>query len=250
MARRAIPILIGFLIVLPLVAAASPAALGSAFADAYTAFAPLYTLYRSYADYLFSGTAIAIPPGLDTACQSFSARLSDLQVMFITQTASQQAGQVTLVAHLRAALETFCVRHRATIDTIAALQTPSLSVLSQASDAGFFAGVSTVNKALENVFTTTLDSLGDGPDAWAFAAAFATQTLLAQRPIERIEPNLKAILLGPSDAPIPRNDLPAAILPQIDALVGLIGRDLTPRESAQAAELARQIRSYVMEKGE
>ena len=248
MARRVILSLICVLITVPLLASASPAALGSAFADAYTAFGPLYTLYRSYADYLFSGTALSIPPGLDTTCQSFSTRLSDLQVMFITQTASQQAGQVTLVAHLRASLETFCTTYHDTIAAIAARQTPSLAVFSQAADAGFFAAISGVNKALENVFTTTLDSLGKESDAWTFAAAFVTETLLNQQPLERIEPNLKVILLGPADAPYPRQDLPTAILPQIDALVGLAGHDLEPREAARAIDLAHRIHTYLLAK--
>lgn len=248
MLRRAILLSILVVMAASILAAASPAALGSAFADTYTAFAPLYTLYRSYAEYLFSGTALSIPARLDTACQSFSTRLSDLQVMFITQTASKQAGQVTLVAHLRASLEAFRTKYEGTIGTFAALQTPSLSVFSQASDDGFFAAISGVNKALENVFTITLDGLGQGPDAWRFAAAFVTQTLLDERPIQRIDPSLKTILLGTTDAPYPRSDLPTAILPQVDALVRLAGRALSPRESAQAAGLASEIHAYLLSK--
>ncbi len=216
------------------------------FADAYTAFAPLYALYRSYAGYLFSGTALAIPSGLDGACRSFSTRLTDLQVMFITQTGSQQAGQATLVAHLRGSLEVFSTTYHGTIAGIAALQTPSLPVFSQASDDGFFAAISAVNKQLESVFTTTLDELRESKEAWEFAAAFVTQTLLDQRPIQRIDPSLETILLGPQDAPYPRADLPAAILPQVDALVALIGHDLNPQEAAQAAALARTIHTYLI----
>jgi hypothetical protein len=246
MVRRAVLFLVLAVMTVSVLATASPATLGSAFANAYTAFAPLYTLYRGYAEYLFSGTALSIPRGLDTACQSFSTRLSDLQVMFITQTASKQAGQVTLVAHLRASLAAFCTKYEGTIGTIAALQTPSLSVFSQASDDGFFAAISGVNKALENVFTTTLDALGQGPQAWRFAAAFVTQTLLNERPIQRIDPSLKTILLGTADAPYPPGDLPTAILPQVDALVGLVGHALSPAESSKAAGLASQIHAYLL----
>ena len=62
--RRAILGLVG-LWILSVGCCGSPALLGSQFADAYAAFAPLYVLHRSYAEYLFNGTAVEIPADLE-----------------------------------------------------------------------------------------------------------------------------------------------------------------------------------------
>lgn len=225
---------------------ASPASLGSMFADSYTAFAPLYSLYRSYADYLFYGSEVAIPPGLEETCESFSDRLADLHMEFIVQTDSQTVAEVTLLAHLRASVASFCRDYQAEIAAISSLTEPDLSFFRQAADAGMFAAISELNKQLEGVFTLTLEDFGGTEAGWRFSAAFAIRTLINQEPIERIDPSLKEILLGPKEDPFPREDLPSAILPQIDALASLVDRNLSREEQEAAASLAQMIYDFLV----
>lgn len=226
-------------------AGASPATLGSAFADSYTAFAPLYAVYRSYADYLFYGSEIAIPPGLNEACENVSDRLVDLHMAFIVQTDSQRVEEVTRLARLRSSVVSFCWDYQEQIATIGNLSEPDLDLFTQAADAGMFAAVYELNKQLEGVFTIVLESYGGTKDGWTFSVSFALRAFLNQGPVEQIDPTLKEILLGPEDDPFLRKDLPAEILPEIDAFAAFIGRSLTADEQEEMASLALAIYTFL-----
>jgi len=226
-------------------AGASPASLGSAFADSYTAFAPLYAVYRSYADYLFYGSEVAIPPGLNEACENVSDRLVDLHMAFIVQTDSQRVEEVTRLARLRSSVASFCRDYREDIAAIGNLSEPDLDLFTQAADAGMFAAVYELNKQLEGVFTIALESYEGTKDGWAFSVSFAIRALLKQGPIEQVDPTLKEILLGPEEDPFPRKDLPAVILPEIDAFAALVGRNLTADEQGEMISLALAIYTFL-----
>jgi len=225
---------------------AGPAALGSRFADAYTAFAPLYSLYRSYADYLFYGTAVVIPPGVESSCQTLSQTLASLQMELIVQTGSKITEGITYLVHLRQSLASFCSTYRSTMSAIAAMSVPDISFLNQAADAGFFAAISDLNKLLGKAFDLTLNGL-DGRDAqWEFSAGFAARTLLDQKQIKHIDPTLKQILLGSKDTPPPPAGLPDEIKKTLVALSSYAGEDLTPLEVEKVRELARTLYGYLV----
>ena len=241
-----------FLIILVLlapVASASPAHLGSAFADAYSAFAPLYALYRSYAEYLFQGTDVVVPPGLETACQSCSKNLETLQVTFIVQTDSQRVEEVGYLVRLREKLSSFCESYRESIATIAVTDPIELTFLDQAAEEDLFASISNLNELFEELLNLTIENLKETHDRWAFNATFATRTLLTQETIERIDPALEPILLGSEEASPPPEDLPEEIIQALQSLAALSGRDLSLQEQVEAGALARTIHAFLVEEG-
>ncbi len=231
----------------PLHGLASPASLGGGFADTYTAFAPLYALYRSYADYLFYGSEVVIPPGIGGACQSLSKTLPSLQAEMIVQTGSAEA--LTYIVHLRQSLDPFCSTYSSTIAGLAATSTPDQDLLKEAADKGFFAAVSNMNKLLERAFNSTLDGLPPGDPQWAFATAFVCRTLIDQPRITHIESTLDRILLGSDDTPSPPSDLPEGIMQSLKALSAYAGKDVTPAEVERVKTLAHKIYDFLLKRG-
>ncbi|MCD6495086.1 hypothetical protein J7K60_03425 [Candidatus Bipolaricaulota bacterium] len=232
-------------VLMALGALSSPASVGSAFADAYSAFAPLYALYKSYANFLFSGTEVLVPPDLEQACPSLRGKLSSLQIEIITQTDSQRIEQVTRVAHLRQTTDMFCQTYSHTIVSIASLPEVDLDTLKQAADDGFFVAVSDENKELERLFSSTLDTYA-GSEQWRFAVAFSMRTILKQKDLVRLNLSLRDILLGPKDAPYTEGIIPSAVLPQSQELASLAGIDLDDTKRQQALSLAREVYAYLL----
>lgn len=226
-------------------ALSSPASVGLDFADSYSAFAPLYTLYKSYANFLFAGTQIVIPPDLGGACSQFRDDLSALQVEIITQTDSQRIEQVTRIAHLRQTTGTFCQRYHDTISVIASLAVADLDTFKQAADGGLFAAISDENKELEGLFSSMLDTY-TGSEQWKFAVAFSMRTVLKQRDLVKLDSNLREILLGPKDHPYEAGIVPPAILSQARELAALAGISLDDTERQRAISLTREIYDYLM----
>jgi hypothetical protein len=225
---------------------ASPASLGSAFSDAYTAFAPLYTFYSAYAGYLLYGTEVTVPPGLEEACDHLAVDLAALQMAIIVQTDSERVEEVTSLAHLRENAFSFCGQYREAVQSISARQSADLAFLADLATGGFFAEIQALNAALQDVFAGTLGALEPGFPRWSFSAAFATRTLLLQEAIERIDLGLREILLG-GEWPSARVDLPSEILEAVQALASLSGRILSAEEQAQARGAALQIYAFLME---
>lgn len=246
MARRTVGSTLIICLFVAVAVAASPASLGSAFADSFTALAPLYTLHRAYSDHLFHGLAVEIPPGLSEVCADLFAGLADLHLEFIVQTDVQRTEEVTLLAHLRMSVAAFCRDYQEEIAAIAALQEPDIPLLDRAAEAGMFAAIFRLNRRMEEVFTRTLEGFGEPEAGWEFSAAFVIRTLIHQKPIERIDPTLKEILLGPEEEPFLREGLPPAIRAEIDALVALAGRDLTSEEQGKAATLTQEIHDFLL----
>ena len=227
-------------------ACASPALLGSAVADAYFAFAPLYSLYRAYAGYLFHGFAVAIPPGLETACQSCSARLEAVQVAFITQTELQHVEEIGHLVRLRQNLASFCDRYQESIAAISVTDPIDPSLLDQAASESLFASVFELNKRFERLLDLAIENLEQAHDRWAFNAAFATRTLMNQETIERIDSALAQIILGSEETPSPPESLPEEIAQALQSLAALSSRDLSLPEQGEAEALARLIHTFLV----
>jgi len=227
------------------IAISSPASVGSTFADTYSAFSPLYALYKSYANFLFSGTEIVVPPNLEQACPHLQDRLKTLQIEIITQTDSQRIEQVTRLAHLHQTTDAFCQTYEDMISSIASLPAVELDAFKQAADDGLFVAISEENKELEGLFSSTLDTY-TRREQWKFAVAFSIRTILEQGDLVRLDSSLSEILLGPGDDPYDAGIVPAAVLPQVEELAVLAGVDLDDAHKEQVLALAHAIYDYLM----
>lgn len=233
-------------LLIPLYPLASPAKLGGEFADAYTAFAPMYALYQSYADYLFSGTAVVIPAGIGTACQTVSQSLSRLQIALVTEKKGNTEQALTYLVRGRQALDSFCSTYASTIEAIAAMPAPDITSLNKAAKAGFFAAISTINNLMGRAFDRTLTGLPDDSSRWRFSATFATRTLLDKRDITRIGPTLSEILLGSPDTPPPPPGLSPEITAAVHGLAAYSGKKLTTQDVAMVKALANTVYRYLI----
>lgn len=222
----------------------SPARVGSVFADTYYAFSPLYALYKAYANFLFSGTDVIVPEGLEQACSHLQESLETLQMELITQTDSQRVEQVTRLAHLRQSTSIFCQTYSSTIEMIVHPQGGDIDPLQIASDRGLFAAISDENKALEGLFSSTLDSYSSHAQ-WAFAVSFSMRTIMNQDDLVRLDSSLREILLGPEDSPYPPGVVPDEILPEVQQQAGLVGGKLDQNQADLAIALAREIYDYL-----
>ena len=237
-----------FLVVFAPGCIATSAHVGSAFADAYSAFAPLGALHRSYAKYLILGSAVVVPLGLESACQSCSTRLENLQMTFIVQTDSPYTEEVGYVVRLRERVASFCENYREPITTIAAANSIDLSFLAQADEDDLFASISDLNTLFEKTLNLTIENHEEAHDRWMFNTAFATRTLMNQETIVRIDAALEPILLGSEEtSPPPQENLPEEIMKALQSLAALTGHELSPQERAQADTLARSIHAFLVQ---
>ena len=215
--------------------------LGGEFADAYAAFGPVYALYRSYADYLFSGTPVVIPTGLNGACQTFSRRLEDLQIALVTEKEGNTDEALTYLVHVRQETTTFCTSYRTTMRAIAAMSSPDMTFFANAAKAGFFVTISEINNLMGRAFDRALTGLPDAAARWQFSAAFATRTLIDRRKITHIDPSLGKILLGSADTPPPPSGISPALMRAVNELAAYSGKTLTADAAARVKTLATTI---------
>jgi len=235
-----------FLVVFAQGCIATSAHVGSAFADAYSAFAPLGAFYRSYAKYLILGSAVVVPLGLESACQSCSTRLENLQMTFISQTGSSYTEEVGYVVRLRERVTSFCENYREPITTIASADSIDLSFLAQVDEDDLFASISDLNTLFEKTLNLTIENHEEAHDRWMFSTTFATRTLMNQETIVRIDAALEPILLGSEKTSPPPPNLPEGITHAIQSLAALAGHELSPQERAQADTLARSIHAFLI----
>lgn len=222
----------------------SPASLGSQFADAYAAFAPLYAVYRAYAEYLFSGTAVEVPGGLVDSCERFSYELARFHVDYVLQTGSATVAGLGYVIRLRAESSAFCGTYEETIGSVASSRGGDEEVLEAASDEGFFAEIKGLNDLMEAALDEILVGMGEGVERWAFAVTFSIRTVLNQPEIVRIDPNLREILYADPEGKAPPFQVPAEIGTAMERLLDLAGRTLTEEEGRAAAQSAGTIYEY------
>jgi len=228
-------------------ASAMPAhvALGFRFADTYSAYAPLFALYRSYADHLFEGTDVSVPPEIGDACQSFAQELGALYIDLVVQTPPATAETMMRLVHLRGDLAGFCADYGETLEAIAATDPVDLDLLRQASRDRLFATIRALNERLEAVFATAVEGIGEGIERWWFAVAFSMRSILRRGDPERIDSNIAEILYGEADGAGPPIEVPPRVS---DAMAGLIdrsGRTLLPDEVEAVVEWASVIADFI-----
>ena len=223
------------------------AELGARFADAYTAFAPLFVVHRSYADHLFLGTGVEIPMHLVESCQSFSYQLALLQIDLIEQTASRMPETMNFVLRLRMEQATYCDRYVSTLERIAAVPEADRAMLEAAKDSGLFAGIQTLSDLLELALDAALTELEGDLGPWRFAVAFSMRGVLNQQPVERIDVNLGEILYGAEEATGPPLDVPDAVADAMAYLIELSGRDLGEEAAALAVGYAGIVYRFIRE---
>jgi len=232
---------------LSLTAGAAPASLGSAFAETFTAFAPLFALHQSYAGYLLLGSEVAVPPGLDGVCDVFVGALPDLVAEFRVQSGSCVLEALSVVGGLREKSLEFCQSYSDQIETIARMEDVDLVYFSQAAESGFFKAIMVLNESLQEAFGLGLNCFESAEGRWRFGAAFVTRTLLCQETVERIDVSLKAILLGSEETPAPPKDLPLSIREASESLAALSGKPLNAEEAGEAKALAERIHVFLLE---
>jgi len=222
---------------------ASPAHVGSAFADAYSAFAPLHALH---AEYLFQGAVVVLPPGLALACQSCPETLEILQGTLIVQTDSPYIEEVGYVVRLRRKLDSLCSNFQEQLIAITTAEEPDLFPLAQLADDGLFEAIKESNTIFRELLIGIPEKLETG-ERWVFNAAFATRTLMNQETIKRIDAALEPILLGSEEASPPPANLPEEITHALQSLAALSDRDLSSREQLEADTLARSIHAFLIQ---
>jgi len=235
---------------LPWIACGDPsAALGSVFADTYSSLSPLVTLHHRYAEFLFQGTTVVVPDGLDAACESFGIELGRLHIELSVQTASDVGAVLTEIIHLRSHTAAFCDGYQGLLMELGESTTVDPALLEQSADAEMFSSISEIDRRFAELLETMMDALGLGESRWRFAVAFSLRTILNQEPLERIDGDLASILYG-GEA---RDTVPYAVSEStgeaMSELVTLAGRELAADEQSKAAELAAKILDAFMDKG-
>lgn len=223
------------------IAAASAAGLGSVFADAYSAFAPLFSFYQSYADHLFQGTDVEVPDAVALACESFSEVLGFLHLEIQTQTASSTALSMSALVRLRSDAAEFCSAFEPRLKEMDAWSEVDPEILRQASEEGLFAAISQLNDGLDLVFTETFEGFSSEEARWRFAVTFAVRAIIVSETVERINTNLGEIFYGDGESqtlPIP---VPQTVADGMGFLVKLSGRELAEDEASQAQEAAETV---------
>jgi hypothetical protein len=228
-------------------ACGGPAAeLGAAFADVYGSFAPLGVFHRAYADHLFYGTDVAIPEGLEVACEQTGYLMAGMHLSLLSQTGSHVAETLFHLTRARAHLAAFCEDHSAALLAISDMGTPDPSLLKRASELGLFSGIYGVQEGLQQTFEAALHGLENEHQTWSFSVAFALKTLLRQTEPGRVGANLRDILYGSEDALLPPAFVPPDIAEAIADLVELVGSPTEESREEKLRLLAQVIYDYVL----
>jgi len=240
---------LGAVLVMVIAAAAVGCPIGwiaTEFADAYAAFAPIYALYAAYADVLFSGTDLAISPGLESACDAFSIEVARLHLALLMQTGSIVVPVPRAMVRLRAGTDAFCEEHGATLRVIGSAPSPDLSRVEEASGAGLFAEISEMNAILEEAFTEFYEAIDDEEARWRFAVAFVTRGLANRDEASRIDANLAEVFYGGADRSTPPFPVGAEVVAAMTSLIEHAGRDLTSSEWSEVRTLSDRIHAALV----
>lgn len=244
--RSTVLALVGALVLAGAGAASPAASLGSSFADAYAAFAPLYEFHRSYADYLFAGSQVAIPAGLGSACDAFPAALDALQLVLITQTVSTPVETLGYLVRLRGETAALCESFGDEIQALAQAGETDPALLSAWSDSGLFASIYGMNKSFESTLNAALDAAGNGRERWELAATFAVRGLLLAPGLARVSSEIDEILYGDRDASAPPFLVPTDVVEAMSIVVAQAGKTLTASEQAEVIAAAERIYGYFL----
>ena len=227
---------------LSLVAVSSPeVALGSRFADLYSSFAPLYALYRSYADHLFSGTSVVVPPGIAGSCDRL---WFSLHGMALDLPRGMPAAAVPSLIAFRWSFIGFCASYRSILERLERGSPEQLdSILDEAGESRLFSSIFELEGDLEEALSQALGGFAEGIERWRFAVAFATRTIIDRDTFDRIDEDLQGIFYGEGRSSPPM-EFPDAVNEAMASLIGLSGRSLTEYEANQARYLAECIECY------
>ncbi|MDD5264964.1 MAG: hypothetical protein PHU43_09045 [Candidatus Bipolaricaulis sp.] len=238
--------LIGVLTFIPAASASPAASLGSAFADAYAAFAPLYEFHRDYADYLFAGAQVAVPEGLGAACDAFPVALDALQLALITQTSSAPVEALGYLVRLHGDSVLLCEAFGDGLRALASAGEVDLDTLVAWSDAGLFASIYGMNKSFESTLNAALEAAGNGRERWELAGTFAVRGLLLAPDLARVSSDIGDILYGAPGASAPPFAIPPEVAEAISILVAQAGKPLATSERADVVAAAERIYEYFM----
>lgn len=227
--------------VLAMACMASSAQLGARFAEAYDAFSPLARLYSSYRDHLFLGTPVAIPDGIDVACERFSYELAVFHVEYVNQTGSGTTADLRHLIRLRVETAAFCEAFGGWLGVLAESGETDPEIVGAAGEEGLFSEIKRVNDLIAETLDEILAGLGDGFDRWSFGVTFSVRALLLQSEIERLDANTREILYGDPEGAAPPFDVPADVSDAMARLVELSDRELTADEIDAAFDAATRI---------
>lgn len=229
------------------VALCSPLAqMGSGFAEAYGAFAPLVALHRIYADHLFYGSEISIPEGVASACDETGYQLALLHLELLSQTKSQVVATRPRLTRLRADLALCCEAHSQTLSDISLGVEVDVDVLKSASDEGLFSGIYALQQGLQLALETVLEEIGDEQGTWEFAVAFALKTVLDQQRLSQLDAGLQDILYGSDQADAPPAFVPQDVAQDIVRLAEFVDIPIALEMEGALRELIQSIYEYVL----
>lgn len=244
MRRAALAVLVTLLASLP--NWASPeAVLGSLFADAYAAFAPLGEVYRSLASHLFAGEPIWVPVGVETSCEAYQGELGKVQAQIVLGPAAD-VETLAAVVRLRLGTEGFCAEFEADLaylgDLAVRTQAPADGDEERLVAARFFARIHDLDLAFSEALGAALASV-DGEARWAMAIGFSMRSILGVRDPIRwpARGDLMTLFYGSETGTAPRFSVPEPVSLAMADLVSLAGRDRREDETARARQSAVRI---------
>jgi hypothetical protein len=208
------------------------------FVDVYGAFAPLIALHESYAEHLFSGADVSVPPDLGGACARFPRALAELHLASVGSNLDAVEIPGPELAELRTEADGFCALFRPILEGISAAADDAQSVLREASDAGLFVRIHALSERLDDLFEATFDGLAGDELRWCFAVAFTAHTMTSRGRIDRIDEDLVTVFYGSPEATVTPFLVPAEVAEAMAGLIALCGRDLDADEASQVARWA------------
>jgi hypothetical protein len=220
--------------------ARAEAMLGSGFADAYVAFAPLEALYRSFADHLFAGTPIAVPAGLGSCCDGYLPALQTLQEQLVVQTTSEIGEVLGALVRLRADAEATCAEFQPDLVTLGESTDVSAELEDRLAAKRLFARIGDLNERFEDALDAALVGVGEGEPRWVMSVTFAVRTLLVSSGWVRVAPDVATIFYG-RDAASPSFDVSDAVREAMASIASVAGMDLNEEQMANVRESAEAI---------
>ncbi len=220
--------------------ARAEAVLGSRFADAYIAFAPLQALYRSFAEHLFAGTPIAVPAGLGSCCDGYLPALQALQEQLVVQTTSETGEALGALVRLRVNAEATCAEFQADLVTLSESVDVSAEVEDRLAAERLFARIGDLNEQFEDALDAALIGVGEGGPQWVMSVTFAMRILLVSPGGRRVAPDVATIFYGAAAAS-PPYDVSDAVREAMASIASVAGMDLDEEQMARVRESAAVI---------
>ncbi|MBN1858550.1 hypothetical protein JW848_05020 [Candidatus Bipolaricaulota bacterium] len=217
----------------------SAEAWGQAGGVCLASWAPCVALHQAYGEYLFQGIRPDVPDEVATASQQTRGAVERL-LLLVADDPSPPADPIVAATALLHRLDEVEQHYREIFQQLDDLVDPDpealLSMLEDASDAGFFVMILDVKESLDVLVESLLAEIGDADDRTRFSAAFIAEGLLTAPGSVRFDPQWIEALVYLGEAS-------TAVLPveAVDAIGRLIEVAEGPDELT--AEDWRHIRS-------